>query len=171
VGHEESDADLRGVVWFGVVLAAAVAGVLVLLAVMFAVLQGREDREKESHFPLSAPERAALPQTEFGSPAAGVLPSAPQLEGLNLGGPEHDVGRRRSQGTAGGKNQEEDQQLGRSGADGDGRPQLKIDDAMRLVAEEYRPQGREPAPVRQDQGVPGTGGGSNSGRSLPEGRR
>ncbi len=170
-GHEERDADLRGVVGFGVVLAVAVGIVLVLLAVMFHFLQGQQAREKESHFPLAGPERTALPQTEFGSPATGALPPTPQLEGLNLQGPEHDVGRKRAQGTAAGKNDSEEQKLSRAGTDEKGRAHLKIEDAMRQVAEQYKPQGGEPGPVRYDRGVPGTGGGSNSGRSLPGVRR
>jgi hypothetical protein len=173
VGHEETDADLRGVIGFGAALAASIVVVLALLVAMFVVLQGRQDREKQSRFPLSAPEHAPLPQTEFGAPVTGVLPPAQQLEGLNLQNPEHDVGRRHSQGTAALKTHQEEEELNSAGAL-KGRPgavHIRIEDAMRLVAEEYKPRGREPAPVRYDQGVPGTGGGSNSGRSLPEARR
>ena len=59
------------------------------------------------------------------------------------------------------------------GVDGlcDVRPfRIPIEQAMRLVAEQSPPKGR-PAAVRHDQGVPNTGGGSNSGRDLPEARR
>jgi hypothetical protein len=173
VGHEETDADLRSIVWFGVVLAAAVAVVLALLVALFFAFKGEQDRDKRSRFPLSAPERARLPQSEFGSPATGVLPPSPQLEGLDLHDPDHDVGRRHSQGTARLKTQTEDEQLNGSGPV-EGKPgavHIPIEQAMRLVAEESGPQGREPAPVRYDQGIPGTGGGSDSGRNLPEARR
>jgi hypothetical protein len=169
VDREDRDINVRGVLGFGAGLFVVAVVVHLLLAWFFFSLRHREDREKESRFPLSAPERADLPQTQFGSPATGQLPETPRLEGLNLAGPQHDVGRERGAGTAAAKYAEDEAKLksyGESGA-----PRIPIEQAMRLVAEERKPQGREPAPPRYDAGVPGTGGGSKSGRDLPEARR
>jgi hypothetical protein len=171
VSSEPSDANVRGVVVFAGALVAVAVVVHLALWGMFVLLRHQEDREKESHYPLSAGERGELPQTEFGSPATGNLPAGPRLEGLNLAEPQHDVGRRRSQGTAQEKNDEEEQTLSRSGTDKDGHAHISIEQAMRLVAEGYKPHGHAPAPVRYDAGIPGTGGGSNSGRDLPEAKR
>jgi hypothetical protein len=146
VSNEPSDANVRGVVAFAAILAAVVIVVQLALWGMFAFLGGREDREKETRYPLSAAERGALPQTEFGSPATGEFPRAPRLEGLNL----------ERQGTAQARDEEEEARLKK---------------AMAHVAEEYKRKGHEPAPVRYDAGIPGTGGGSNSGRDLPEAKR
>ena len=171
VSYERSDANTRGIVVFAGVLAAVAVVVHLALWGMFAWLRESQDREKESRYPLSVGESGELPQTEFGSPATGNLPAAPRLEGLNLAHPLHDVGRRRSQGTAQEKNDEEEQTLSNSGTDSDGHARLSIEQAMRLVAEESKPQGHAPAPVRYDAGIPGTGGDSNSGRQLPEAKR
>jgi hypothetical protein len=164
VAHESEDVNVRGVLWFAGALFAVGVAVHLVLAWMFFSFRHREDEVKRSQFPLSAPEREPLPQATLGAPFSGELPARPQLEGLDLEGPRHDVGRERRQGTAEVKNEKEEQQL----REGD---RLPIEQAMKLVAEERKPKGREPRPVRQDQGVPGTGGGSNSGRSLPEARR
>lgn len=148
VRHEQTDADLRGVLAFAGVLAASIAVVLGVLVAMFFAFKGREDRDKQSRFPLS--ERHELPQTTFGARATGSLPEEPRLEGLNLARPQ----------------QEEPKNPGKPGA-----VHISIEQAMRLVAEESKPKGHEPAPVRYDAGIPGTGGGSNSGRDLPEAKR
>jgi hypothetical protein len=146
VGYETSDADARGVLWFAGALAATIAVVLAVLVGVFSAFQARADRRAATRFPLSAPERVPLPQTTFGAPVTGVLPQQPQLDGLDLQPPQprHEVGRNRVE---------------------------RIEQAMRLVAEESKPKGHEPAPVRYDQGIPGTGGGSNSGRDLLEAKR
>jgi hypothetical protein len=165
--RDDSDVNLRAVLWFGGSLVALAVAVHVGLAWWFFDLRGREQRAKESQFPLSAPEHAALPQTTFGSPVTGEFPTRPRLEGLNLRQP----GPENSERTAAGKNEEQETKLRDSGVDKKGRPHIGIDQAMRLVVEESKPAGREPAPVRYDLGVPGTGGGSNSGRALPEAKR
>jgi hypothetical protein len=159
VRHETSDANLRGAVLFAAgLLAFAVITHLGLWA-MFVFLKEREDREGQSRFPLSAEERRPLDQTEFGSPETGILPQSPRLDGLIV------------QPSARDRAADEEKRLDTGGTDANGRAHIRIEDAMRLVAEEYRPQGRDPAPVRHDGGVPGTGGGSNSGRTLPEAKR
>jgi hypothetical protein len=168
-GHQDRDINVRAVVGFGVALVVVAVAVQLGVAWFFIALRHREDAEKRSRFPLSGPERADLPQTEFGSPATGVLPDAPRLEGLNLAGPRHDVGRERAAGTAAEKYAEDEAKLNGSGDPA--APRIPIEQAMRLVAQERKPQGREPGPMRYDAGVPGTGGGSNSGRDLPEARR
>jgi hypothetical protein len=142
-GHEASDADIRSILWFAGLLAAVVVVVQLALWGMFVLLREREDQEKRSRFPLSATLNQDLDQTRFGSPEVGKLPAEPRLEGLNLEQSRHDGG----------------------------REPKEIEKAMRLVAEEYKPKGHEPAPVRYDVGIPGTGGGSNSGRTLPEAKK
>jgi hypothetical protein len=161
--YRDHDVSLRGTLGFGVALALTIAVSLAVLAWWFASLRHHQDVEKRSRFPLSAPERSELPQTQFGSPAVGQLPDGPRLEGLNLGS------RERGAGTAAKKYAEDEAVL--NGYGKPGAPRLPIEQAMRLVAEERKPQGREPAPMRYDAGVPGTGGGSNSGRDLPEAKR
>jgi hypothetical protein len=163
VSNEPSDADTRGVLWFAGALVAVAVVVHLALWGMFAILQGREDHEKRSHYPLSVGERGQLPQTRFGSPQTGDFPPAPRLEGL--AGPD------RGRETAADKVESEERRLSSSGADVKWRTHISIEQAMRLVAEESKPQGREPAPPRYDGGPPDTGGGSNSGRNLPEAKR
>jgi hypothetical protein len=159
VRHETTDASVRGVVLF----AAGLLGFAVIthlgLGAMFVFLKGREDRETQSRFPLAAEEFRPLDQTEFGSPETGTLPQSPRLDGLVV------------QPSARERAAAEEKRLDSSGTDANGRAHITIEDAMRLVAEEYKPQGREPPQVRHDAGVPGTGGGSNSGRTLPEAKR
>jgi hypothetical protein len=167
--YRDHDISLRGVLGFGAALALIIAVSLAALGWWFGSLRRHQDIEKRSQFPLSAPERADLPQTTFGSPASGQLPKGARLEGLNLAGPQHDVGRERSAGTAAEMYAEDETILNGHGKPG--APRIPIEQAMRLVAEERKPQGREPGPVRYDAGIPGTGGGSNSGRDLPEARR
>jgi hypothetical protein len=162
-GHEASDASVGAILWFAGLLAAVVVVVQLALWGMFVLLRDREDQEKRSRFPLSATLNQDLEQTRFGSPVVGKLPPPPRLEGINLDRWGHDVGRDRVQGTAKTKNDEDEAQLKSS--------DHRIEKAMKLVAEEYKPKGREPGPVRYDVGIPGTGGGSNSGRTLPEAKR
>jgi hypothetical protein len=159
VSHEPSDANVRGVLAFAAALAVLIAVVSLAVWGMFVFLKGREDREKRSRFPLAAAERRELDQPELGAPIAGELPRSPRLEGLSLN--------RSAQERA----EEEEKRLNGSGTDENGRAHISIEAAMRLVAEESKPKGREPAPVRYDAGIPGTGGGSNSGRDLPEAKR
>jgi hypothetical protein len=166
--HDDHDINLRAVLGFGVAIAAILAGALLLVAWFFTGLLHWQDREKRSQFPLAAQDRGQLPQTTFGSPVAGQMPAGPRLEGFNLANPQHDIGRERQAGTAADKNAHEEAELnGRGTPD---KPHIPITEAMRLVAEGYNPQGG-PAPVRFDAGIPGTGGGSNSGRDIPEGKR
>jgi hypothetical protein len=148
VSYEPTDVDVRGILWFAGGLVAVAVSVHLLLWWMFDAFGAREDREKRSRFPLSAAERVSLPQTEFGSPASGTFPPEPRLEGL---APKGEGEPKRPEAAAG--------------------PRLSVEQAMRLVAEESKPKGHEPGPVRYDQGIPGTGGGSNSGRDLPEAKR
>ncbi len=169
VEHEDRDINVRAVLGFGAALFVVAVVVHVILAFFFASLLHWEQREKKSQFPLAAGEQGRMPQTTFGSPVAGQLPESPRLEGLNLAEPQHDVGRERKAGTAAQKNADEEEEL--KGRGKPGAERIPIDEAMRLVAEERKPQGREPAPPRYDAGIPGTGGGSNSGRDIPEGKR
>ena len=90
----------------------------------------------------------------------GVLPSKEPLEHLNLKDPPPTVAA---------KNAEDDEKLKSSGEPG--APRIPIVQAMRLVAAKYGPKGDQQPSVRYDAGIPGTGGGSNSGRDIPEGRR
>jgi hypothetical protein len=135
---------------------------------MFAFLQEREDRETRSRFPLSAAERGELPQTTFGSPATGEFPPPPRLERLDIKTSPYESSRTRWPGEAAEKNDKEEERLNSSGTDADGRTHISIQDAMRLVVEESKPSGNGPAPAHVAPGVAGTGGGSNSGRNLPE---
>ncbi len=164
VEHEGSDVNVRAILGFAAGLVALAVVIHLLLAWMFFAFLHREERAKRSTFPLAAPGHAALPQPTLGAPVGGELPGGPQLEGLNLEKVQHDVGRERREGTAPVKNTQEEQRLR-------GSEPIPIEKAMRLVVEERKPQGREPAPVRYDQGVSGTGGGSNSGRTLPEAKQ
>jgi hypothetical protein len=165
--HEMSDASPRGVIGFAAVLVAVAIVVHLVLAWMFFAYQARGARDKASRFPLAtAKEQEQLPQTRFGSPVTGALPEpAPQrLEGLNPRDP--------AQGEAGALITAQEQKLNSAGpAEGKGAEgfvHIPIQDAMRLVVEESKgQQGKVP----YERGVPGTGGGSNSGRTLPEGRR
>jgi hypothetical protein len=161
VGPDDRDINVRGVLAFAGGLMAITVATQLLLAWMFFALRHREDVAKRSQFPLSAPERAPLPQAELGAPVSGELPPEPRLEGLDIPNPQHDLGRLRQQSTAEASGHEEQQSAAR----------IAIEEAMHQVADESKPQGHEPAPVRYDQGIPGTGGGSNSGRSLPEAKR
>jgi hypothetical protein len=155
--HEDRDLNLRAILGFGVGLVVLTIVVQFLLAWFFFVLLYREQNAKRSSFPLSAPERVELPQTTFGSPVTGQLPNSPRLEGLDLASPAQVMYAR---------DEEELKSYGKPGA-----VHIPIEQAMRLVAEEWKPKGHEPAPVRYDAGIPGTGGGSNSGRALSEGKR
>jgi hypothetical protein len=157
-GYETSDVNLRGVLWFAGILAAVAVVIHLALWGMFVILKGREDRDKQTRYPLSAAERVALPQNQFGSPATGELPPDPRLEGLT--GPD------RGQEAAADKVEREEQRLNSSGTDKNGQVHIRIEDAMRRVAEESKPRGREPVPMHYD-----ASGGSNSGRNLPEAKR
>jgi hypothetical protein len=165
--YRDHDVNLRAVLGFGGGLVVLVVAVQLVMGWWFVFLRHRDEQENRSRFPLSVPERAELPQTTFGSPVDGQLPEGARLEGLNLANPQHDIGRERFTGTAAAKYAREEEELTGYGKPGAAR--LPIGVAMWLVVEERKPQGREPAPVRYDAGTPG--GGSNSGRDLPEGRR
>jgi hypothetical protein len=158
--YRDEDINLRAVLGFGVALAGLVVVSLGGLAWWFAVLHHRADRETVSRFPLSAEERGELPQTAFGSPATGQLPASPRLEGL-------EPAARHETGSAAARYAEDEDTLMSYGKPGAAR--IPIGVAMWLVVEERKPQGREPAPLRFGDAI--HGGGSNSGRDLPEARR
>jgi hypothetical protein len=172
-GHEHSDANVRAIVWFGVILAAVAVAVHIVLAVMFFAFRAREDREKRTRFPLAAGQESrqlTQPDSSLSAPVRGVLPGQPRLEGLNLEGPAHDVGLR-AEGTGGEKNESEEDILSK-GLGKPGAPRTPIAEAMRqVVQEESKGGNKQKGGVRYDLGVPGTGGDSNSGRDLPEAQR
>jgi hypothetical protein len=159
--HPDADRDhdvsLRAVLGFAGGLALTIIGALLLLAWWFSVLYHREAAATRSRFPL-ATTPTLEEQSKFGGPVTGALPTNEPLENLDLERPTP---------TAAEMNAEDENVLMGYGKPGAAR--LPIDVAMRLVVEGRKPRGREPA--RPEGGVPGTGGGSNSGRDLPEARR
>jgi hypothetical protein len=173
VGYETRDVNLRAVLWFAGILAAVALAVHLALWGMFVLLREHGEPETRSHYPLSAIERGRLPQTEFGSPATGDLPHDPRLEGVNLASSGYKTGPDRGEIAAQARYAKDEEELNSYGPV-QGKPgvvHIPIEQAMRLVVEESKQPGREPSGVRYDAGVAGTGGGSNSGRNLPEAKR
>ncbi len=82
VGHEPSDVNVRGILWFAAGLIVFAVVVHLVLAAMFGALAAREDVRKASTFPLA-------------DEAGKTLPPSPRLEGIERKrhtGDSHEAG-------------------------------------------------------------------------------
>jgi hypothetical protein len=142
VRYERSDAQPRGVVIFGLALAAGCAILAALLWWMYTASIYVENAAKRSESPWGAADRAGAAQEQRGSPRptdpgtehSGFDPN-PRLDGLNVPSLEHDVGRIRP-GTAQEQAAEQEKHLAEAGwLDRDrGVVHMPIEQAMKKLA-------------------------------------
>src|SRR5271157_2683045 len=88
VHHERSDANVRGVIIFGVSLGLFCFASFIGLAYLFFALKGHEDRSKKTDYPLAVEDRGKLDQAPLARPVEGMLPPEPRLEGIDEIGKE-----------------------------------------------------------------------------------